>query len=337
MTDPIEYDPSRDPLYRDVPLRHTAEIPVLGVPVRFRSNAAAVIAAAEEAFGAWRVLQKHPALLQPDGVSVTIMVHPGDEGDAEHAEFYHRVLDGQRVLFGSRGSIGYTDPDRQEATAFVTPQLVRDRQHFRYTLLEGLTLMAVTPHDRQPFHAAALARNGAAVVLAGPSATGKSTLAYAAARAGLDVLAEDTVYLQADPVLRVWGLPGYIHLPADAGNRFPELRGRTPTLKANGKRKLAISLGDLGALPPLPVADRVTLCLLRRDPDGPALEPLDPDAAVEDLMRDIEPGFDMFATTIRRPLTRLAARGAWALSLPPDPAAAVPLIARLIDGLGTGG
>lgn len=330
MTEPIEFYTPGDQFYRDMELRHSVELPVLGVPARFASNSPDVIGVVEEAFDAWRALEGRADLIEPEGVTITVVVQPGDEGDAE-PEIYHRILGEHRVLFGSRGSIGYTDPARREATAFVTPPMVRARQYFRHVLIEGLTISVISPHDRQPFHASAVVRDGAAILLAGPSEVGKSTLAYAAARVGFEVLAEDTVYLQSRPRLRTWGLPGYLHLPADSRERFPELTDATPTFNANGKRKLAVDLRALDAIPSLPIAERATLCILSRGPASPGLERLDPDAVVDELMGSLEQGFDMFAATLREPLDRLAARGVWRLTLPEEPFGAVPWLDRLLD------
>jgi hypothetical protein len=61
------------------------------------------------------------------------------------------------------------------------------------------------------------------------------------------------------PRLRVWGLPGHLHLPASARKHFPELAESLPTLLANGKKKIAVSVRGIGALPDMPVAP------LRRD------------------------------------------------------------------------
>lgn len=337
MAEPVDYDPPRDPLYRDLPLRHRTALPVLGVPVRFASNAPAVIEAVEEAFGGWRSLESAPHLVAGDEVTATIIVQPGDEGPDEHAEIYHRVIGGHRILFGSPGSVGYTDPDRREATAFVTAALVADRQHFRYAMLEALTLSLVTPQDRQPFHAAAIVRDGAALLLAGPSGVGKSTLALAAVREGARVLAEDIVFLQSRPTLRVWGLPGYLHLPPDGRRHFPELEELTPTIRANGKVKLAVDLEGLGALPDLPVVEGAACCFLQAGHDSPALEPVDGRAAVAAVMDGLEPGFDLFADTLREPLGLLLAPGAWRLRLSADPMAALPLLDELFERAGADG
>jgi hypothetical protein len=330
--DLIEYEPSQDPTYRDVPLRHRTTIPVLGIPVHFLSNAPAVIALCEEAFGGWRTLDGVPELVEGPEVTVRLAVHPGAEGEAEHAEIFYRHIGNHRILIGSQGSVAFSDPMARTGVGYFTPQLVADRQQFRYAFLEALTLSILTRQDRQPFHAAAIVRDGAAVVISGPSGTGKSTLAYAAARAGMHVLGEDTVYLQSDPRFRVWGLPGYLHVPLDAAGRFPELRGAVPTLLANGKMKLAVDLRARGALPELPVVERAVLCLLRRG-EGTRLVVLEPEGAADELMRSVEPGFDLFADTIRGPIVQLGSQGVWRLELAEDPMEALPLLDRLLRDL----
>jgi hypothetical protein len=336
MTHPVEFARTDDPLFRDVPLDHRVRLPVLGIPIRFASNAGAVIDVAQSAFGAWRDL---PAgYIDDDDVQVTLTVHPGDEGHAApddgHAPLTHRVLPGRRVIFGSPGSMGIADPERREAFAWITPELVADREHFRYGVVEAMTMAVVTPLDRQPFHAACLARGGAALLLAGPSGVGKSTLSYAALRAdsGITLLAEDTVFLQSRPGLRVWGLPGFLHLPTDLADRFPDLAPLSPAVRANGKTKLALDVGSVGGLPDLPVVERAAVCLLTRSGATPGVRRL---SGAEVLRRlesaPRESGFDVFADTIGEPLAQLTRGGGWVLELPEDPRDAVPWLERMLE------
>jgi hypothetical protein len=182
-------------------------------------------------------------------------------------------------------------------------------------------------------HAAAIVRGGAALLLAAPSGVGKSTLAYAAARAGLAVLAEDLVYVQTRPELRVWGLPGWLHLPEGAAAYFPELTGTRAVLLANGKRKIAVQTAALGALPQLPVARRAGICLLRRDGGPTRLTRVAPDVVAAELGRVPEPGFDTYAEDAAGPVRRLAARGAWLLHVGAPPADIVPLLHEMFDTL----
>lgn len=329
----IEFDRGTDPLARDVPLRHETRIPVMGLPVRFATNAPAVLELVEETFGLWRALSSDKVEGGEDEVRVRLIVEQGEEGEEEHAPLSYRMPDGERVFLSTPGSFGVADPGRRETVIYATTELVEDRQHFRYGVLEALTLAVLSQLDRQPFHAAALVRDDAALLLTGPSGAGKSTLTYAGVRAGLRVLADDTVNLQLQPRLGIWGMPGYLHLPADAADRFPELAGSETRLLANRKEKLAVDLRAIDAVAPSPVVDRAGLCLLSRREDGPVLEELGQDEAVEELLRREEPGFDVFRDTIGAAIRELARGGAWRLHVGADPSAAVPYLHRMFDVL----
>jgi hypothetical protein len=329
MTD--QESPRPDPLRRDVRLERTVTIPVLGVPVRYESNDDAVILAAEEAFGAWHVAEHVPQLLSDQRVRVRIFVEEGDERGVVHSPITYRMPDPDRVVLRTAGSIAVADVARRDATAYVTRELVRDSAHFRYGVLEAITLVVLTQLDRQPVHAAAIVRDQAGLLLAGPSGTGKSTLTYAATRHGFKVLAEDMVYVQMRPRLRVWGLPGHLHLPAAARRHFPELESSLPTLLANGKEKIAINLRALNALPEMPVAPRAGICLLTRSGGKPSLEMLSSEDLTDRMTTRLEPGFDVFAETVVPAIEMLARFGGWRLSLGDDPEDAIPLVEQMFE------
>src|SRR5207247_887165 len=86
-----------------------------------------------------------------------------------------RMPDADRVIVHTPGSLGIADTRRQEATAYITPALLADRAQVQYSMIEGLTLVLVTACDRYPVHAAAIARGGGALLLAGPPGTGERT------------------------------------------------------------------------------------------------------------------------------------------------------------------
>src|SRR6185503_14339932 len=71
-------------------------------------------------------------------------------------------------------------------------------------MIETGALFLAAQAGRTPLHASAIMLGDVALVLAGPSGMGKSTLALAAAQAGLPVLSEDTLYVQTAPRLRLW-------------------------------------------------------------------------------------------------------------------------------------
>ncbi len=341
MTDAMTFDPSPDVLYHGVALRHVMELPVLGIPVRFESNSAAALAVVEEAFGIWRGLRTSPGLIAPLGVRVRLIVHEGDERAdgraASHAPVTCRMPDADRVILHTPGSVGIADSRRQEATAYITPALLADRAHVQHSMIEGLTLVLVTACDRYPVHAAAIARGGVALLLAGPPGTGKSTLAYQAHRRGLRMLSDDAVYVQLDPEFRVWGLPGRVRLLTTAVTHFPELAGRSPTFLANGDEKLVVQCpSEWPAAPaPAPVATRARVCLLERT--GGSTTVSKAPASPADVQAFLKDGIGLsrarFGASLDEALRRLAGAGGWRVSLSANPADAMPMFDDMLAEL----
>jgi hypothetical protein len=208
---------------------------------------------------------------------------------------------------------------------------VADGAHFRYGVVQALTLMLLTGRDRHPVHAATVARDGVALLLVGRSATGKSAVSYAAARAGFAVMGEDVAYAQLRPELRVWALPGRIHLSEDAPRHFPELGDQVATLQANGKTKFAIEPhGDANV--PL-VAFQARVCLLTRDGGSARLESVGPEEIRSALTQQVESGFDRYGDDIDAATAKLAHPGGWRLHLSSDPAESVPFLREMFDAI----
>ena len=137
----------------------------------------------------------------------------------------------------------------------------------------------------------------------------------------------------AEPRLRVWGLPGYIHLLPDAMEYFPELKDGVPTLRANGTIKVAVGIREMGGTAEMPVVERAGICLLQRGEGGPRIERLSPEQVVHALIDRLEPGFDLFAETIGARVRRLAEHGGWRMTLPHHPPDAVPVLHQMFDAL----
>lgn len=241
-------------------------------------------------------------------------------GSWDEAALRVRVDEPRLTLSGAAS--GWADAARSEARCTVPPSLLGDPQRLAAEVLDTLLLFVVTRRGRVPVHASGVVAGGTAAVMAGPSGTGKSTLALAAHRAGLPVLSDDTVYVQPGPPLRVWGLPRPIHVyphdAADHGGGAMRLR--------SGRWKRAV---PLPAAPP--PAARAALFLLERG-DRAALHPVGAETAVERMMALLEPGFDDFRRELPGVVRALAAGGAWRLTLSADPADAVRLVQRALDG-----
>ncbi len=297
--------------------------PVLGIPTTFVSNSKYVIGVAEEAFGAWRVVQAQQ--LAP--LTIRIVVIHGVE-ESEHAFIRHLSPDAERLIVHSSGSVGMSDPARREAVAYVTTALARDRAHFRSAMLEALTYALLAQFDRHPLHAAAIARDCRAILLVGESGSGKSTLAYLASCSGFDVLAEDYAWIQIEPFFCVWGGARRIRLGRDATSHFPEVAAAEISTTVGGKAKLTVELpGTASGL----MARSAKVCLLRRGTGKPALERLDAPDIAQAMKTNVSPGFDRFPERHERVVDRLAAAGGWRLHLSADPREALPLLEKLLE------
>jgi hypothetical protein len=329
----IPFSPARDQLGHTAPLSEILEIPLLGVPVRYRSNSPAVIAAAARAFAPWSRL---PAALVEPGppLAVDIVVHEVGVADPPvgQAERFVYRAHGGTLIAAAGGSLLTARMEQGSALAFVTPELAADEATLRASVIEGLGLLLVNYRDRTPIHAAGVVHDGRAALLLGSSGAGKSTLCYACVREGFALLAEDTVCVSLARGLRVWGHPGLIHLAPDAPRLFPELARLEPRMRANGKRKLAVDPAAFGA-EPATHAERALICLIERAPGQASRIASLPGAELAELIAGRqEAGFDLLGGRAQAAAAALAASPAYRLSVGTDPSTAAMLLRHLIEG-----
>ncbi len=170
-------------------------------------------------------------------------------------------------------------------------------------------------------------------MLAGRTGTGKSTLAYAAAKAGLHPLSDDMVFVQLTPTFRVWGMPGRVHLLERAREHFPELANTGISVLASGKEKMVVDVGGAPGAAEPPVVERAGVCLLRRTAGAASLEQLASSEVRAALLADLEGGFRFFRDTIEPRLAALCDGTGWRLNLSGNPADAVPYLQAMLDEL----
>jgi hypothetical protein len=100
-----------------------------------------------------------------------------------------------------------------------------------------------------PLHAAGLCRDGRALVLPGTSGAGKSTLAVALARAGLEFLGDDTLFLAPGGSeggnLRLLAFPDEIDLTERSLEFFPDLAAHLAPARPAGWRKRQLAAEHL--------------------------------------------------------------------------------------------
>jgi hypothetical protein len=286
---------------------------LLGERVLIRTNRRAILESAEASFGRFQVAAGDR---EPLRVTIVAEASPGVpeglEGDPPGAErngsepgathggarpgsaargggpprVTFRTLGSRFIITSDQGDVGVADLDRGEAVGFVSGPTVADQQFLRYSFIEAFALsMVQRARGYVSVHATGICRDGAGIVLQGPSGVGKSTLAMAGARRGHGVFADDVVFGREGPAgLELWGLPWTQRMLADASIEFPELAGILPRERPNGEMKLEVDLDSVYPGRAVPTAGPLAIVTLERASSGPMrLEPVDPDddAALE--------------------------------------------------------
>ena len=244
------------PMRRTAPLEHlqpTLErgYTVMGETLLFQTNHPRLLETADESFGRYPACPPNARQPAHDGQPLIVRLFVTEprqpEPDTAHPlPVYHT----QEHLFHIQvGEDNWAVVDLQGGFAFglVTTGMAHDRPFVRVTFVEAMCLaMLSLGRNFSNLHAACVVKNGVSVTLQGRNNTGKSTLAYACARRGYQVLTEDVVHIKVRPEsVALWGSPWKLHLLVDAQRLFPELSGLSPALQINGEWKLEVDLESL--------------------------------------------------------------------------------------------
>ena len=231
--------------------------------LRFETNDPRLLDAAAASFGRFAVPDEDgppPLLLrlftEPDRVAVPVAF---------------RTHDATLLITGGPNDVASVDVAAGAALGFVGESTAADEPRVRRDFIEAMGLsMVAGGRGYVVVHAAGVVIGGRGVVLHGQAGAGKSTLAMACARRGLDVFAEDSVFCRTGPAgLELWGVPWTQRLLPDAAERFPELRGFEPALQPNGEHKLQVDMDEVYPGRAVPMAPAGPVVLLRRGTSGP--------------------------------------------------------------------
>lgn len=291
------------------------ELAPLGIPTVVIADDPSLLQAAVAPYLGWEA--KAPIARPTISIRLKRQMTP-----AAHVGF-RIAVEGSRLSLTGDAIAGWADAKLGQAGCTVSSDLIADAAGLLSEAVDTLLLFLLARSGRTPVHASAIVMGERALLLAGPSGAGKSTLALAAARRGFPVLSDDTVYVQTEPHLRIWGLGSTIHvLSEDAPAETLGTRLR------NGKLKLAVAVPR----DPQPFADHASVILLERG-GKPELVRASPDAAMESLSR-LEPGFDLLREASAAAHRALLREGdIWKLTLSRDPGAAIELLCARFGGV----
>jgi hypothetical protein len=266
------------------PLGVQAELPLTGVfhPMGFRldltTNCLDVVEAAEESW-------PHGAQ-EFDAPPLTMRVFVTPQGDLAQPGT-HRKTGHLYSVVSDRDNFAHVDLNAQFASVHVSRQTASDHTWLRWFFIESLAYLMLNQRHLVMLHAAFVAWNGTGTLLCGASTAGKSTLAYACARAGWTFLSDDcSALLPNSPDRFALGRPRQIRFRPDAPTLFPELDSFVARARPTGKIAIEVPTAALG----LRTADGApvgAIAFVERGPGAAYARPISADETIDRLLAEM--------------------------------------------------
>lgn len=280
-----------DPLGHGEPLPLAGRYYPAGFPLALSTNSGDILAAAQQGWGEFCPLFETPP------VELRVVVR-GEAGElpAGAAEGPSYRAQGHMLAFVlGPDNFAVCDLDRSFCFACLTPAVARDHLYASFHFLDAMAYTCLNHRYVTAVHAACVASRGRGILLIGDSGAGKSSLAWACARAGLTYVGDDSAWLLRDgsePSLI--GKPQRMRFRPEIVEILPELKEIPRLETVRGKRSFEIRTADVPGLETAPRCRPWKLVLLARGPDAPAeLVPIPAEEARQRLTRGMplwEPG-----------------------------------------------
>src|ERR1041385_3987732 len=250
-----------------LPLRGTYH--PLGFLLRIATNSQHVLEAAAESWG------NQPQEFDCQAIEFRVVVQA--EGDlCTFCE--HRAQGNLYSAVSGPYNFAMVDTAAFTGAMFISQKTAADHLALRCFFIEALAYMLLAQRYAVPVHAACVAREGAGVMLCGPSQAGKSTLAFAPARAGWPHVSDDCVFLLPDsPRPMAIGRSRQARLRPDAPALFPEVERIAARAGVTGKISIEIPMSTFPELRTAPRAGIESIGFLDRRAGNACIEPLDHD------------------------------------------------------------
>jgi hypothetical protein len=212
----------------------------LGFPLELQTNSWEVIEAASENWGLFS--QRFDTA--PMRFALGVKEIEGAELRSQKSSFFAR--DHLMTILIDADNFVVSDYQQFYSYGWITRALASDSGVLRYRVLTPAAMMMAECLALAPLHGALVARNDCGVVLCGDSFAGKSTLAYACAKAGWTYVSDDGTFLLRNRLDRyAVGDPHFFRLREDARELFPELAEHMPIVRPNGKIGIEVPTREL--------------------------------------------------------------------------------------------
>jgi hypothetical protein len=168
--------------------------------------------------------------------SLRLWVDPQSCSQPPWPKPYIRGLD--HLVFGgfdSDSSI-LVDVSKRRVVGRFSINMASDRNYWKTVIFPNLMTIVAASVGIVELHCSCVVKDNKGYLLAGPSRSGKSTLALALARAGLAFLSDDRTFCSSEAEgLFAWGLAASVKLRLEARDWFRELVNRNPTEVQDGE------------------------------------------------------------------------------------------------------
>ncbi|HEY9130777.1 MAG TPA: serine kinase [Dyella sp.] len=304
-------DVAADPFRERVCHRFSVSKQILGGHFRFESASEALLRLVEAAYGG---LPPHPLLAAEAQFEVELRLLPRRATPHKGEPPGMTMQSGAGLICSVMDEANYVvlSPEQGRALVVASTDMLEHAYHLRYELIEfAVFTLATRRLGLVPLHGACVGHRGRGVLLLGNSGNGKTTLTLHSLLGGLDVLAEDAVFVQPASLLAT-GVANYLHLKSDAVRFIDDAAiarwiVQSPTIRRrSGVEKFEVDLRHAPGRPayaPLRLVGAVFVSAeTAEDPDS-LLQPV-PDAEAAALLIENQPyacgqpGWDLFTERV---------------------------------------
>jgi HPr Serine kinase C-terminal domain len=202
-------------------------------------------------------------------IQVDVHVVESDARECPPAPTY-RQIDPLMVTVADSENYIICDLAQGKTQVVISRTTVKHPLYLRYFFLEPTVGCHIATRFTTPVHAACVALNGCGVLLLGDSGAGKSSLAYACARAGWTYVTDDASFLLNGGRERmVIGNCHQLRFRPSAGELFPEVNRLPITPRAAGKPSVVVPTATMSHLSCEQTAHVDYLVFLNRRSSGP--------------------------------------------------------------------
>jgi hypothetical protein len=230
------------------------DIYVLGARIRFESNSEELLRLVDWAYAG---LPRHELSRVVPKLRVRLVLSSPQRKRAGVVPAPLQMMSGAGLVAGATGCSNFVvvSPHEHGALLVVSPRMLRFPYHTRYELIEfAVFTLTARAQGLVAMHGACVGSAGSGVLLMGPTGAGKSTVTLQCLIEGLEMLAEDSVFVAPDTLLAT-GVSNFLHVRADSLRWIAEramvakIRQSPVIRRRSGVRKYEIDL-RAGGYPP---------------------------------------------------------------------------------------